>query len=48
MFAYRVVLILGKNLVPHREVLPCTSPALQSITPLNVSRSALFWVTPSF
>ena len=45
---YRLLLILGKNLVYQREVSPCTYPALHSIPPLNVPRSPIFWKTPVF
>ena len=38
--------MLGNNLVPQREVSPCTYPVLHSIPPLNLSRSSLFWKTP--
>ena len=45
---YSLVLKVGKNLVPPREVLPCTYPTLHSIPPLHVPRSPLFWITPGY
>jgi hypothetical protein len=46
--AYPLLLVRGKNLVPQREVLPCTYPALHGIPHLNLSRSPLFWKTPGY